>query len=67
METCWKKYAVRTGFDTYTYVYVCMYVCLYVWEGLGGMALTEEVCHWEWTLKFQKTHTIPSVLWASCS
>ena len=23
-----------------------------VWEGLGGVALFEEVCHWEWALKF---------------
>lgn len=23
-------------------------------EGLGGGALLEKVCHWEWTLEFQK-------------
>lgn len=27
----------------------------------GGMALLEEVYHWEWALRFQKTHNIPGV------
>jgi hypothetical protein len=31
------------------------------WEGLGGVALFEEVCHWLQALGCQKTHTIPSV------
>ena len=22
-----------------------------VWEGIGGMVLLEEVCHWEWALR----------------
>lgn len=30
-----------------------------VWEGLGGMALLEEACHWVWVLRFQKP-VIPS-------
>ena len=25
-----------------------------VWEGLGGVALLEEVCHCGWVLRFQK-------------
>ena len=24
-----------------------------VWKGLGGMALLEGVCYWEWALRFQ--------------
>ena len=32
-----------------------------VWEGLGGVALLEEVCHWEWALRFQKAHSNPRV------
>lgn len=24
-----------------------------VWKGLEGVALTEEVCHWGWGLRFQ--------------
>lgn len=35
-------------------------------EGLGVVASLEKVCHWGWTLQFQKTHTIPSVLLTSC-
>ena len=23
-------------------------------EGLGGVAMLEEMCHWQWTLRFQK-------------
>jgi hypothetical protein len=30
------------------------------------MALLEEICHWEWASRFQKTHTIPRVLFAFC-
>jgi hypothetical protein len=33
-----------------------------VLEGLGGVALLEEVCRWERALTFQKTHTIFSEL-----
>lgn len=25
-----------------------------VWKGLGGVALKEKVCHWEWAWQFQK-------------
>ena len=25
-----------------------------IWEGLGGVALLEEVCHWGWALRFHK-------------
>lgn len=25
-----------------------------VWEGLRGVALLQEVCHWEWALRYQK-------------
>jgi hypothetical protein len=32
-----------------------------IWEGLGGVALLEEMCHWEWVWKFPKTCAIPSV------
>lgn len=31
-----------------------------VWEGLGGMTVVEEVCHWDRALVFQKTCAIPS-------
>ena len=31
-----------------------------VWEGLGAVALLEEVSHWGWALKFTKTHIIPN-------
>lgn len=37
-----------------------------VWEWLEGVILLEEVCDWEWDLRFQKTCTISSVLSASC-
>jgi hypothetical protein len=30
-----------------------------VWEGLGGVALLEELYHWRWSLRFQKTMSIP--------
>lgn len=30
-------------------------------EGLGGMILLEEMCHWGWTSRFQKTHAILNV------
>jgi hypothetical protein len=23
-----------------------------VWEGLGGVAFLEEVCHWAWAVRF---------------
>ena len=36
-----------------------------VWEGLRGVALLEEVCHWEKALRFQKT-MVPSVFSAFC-
>jgi hypothetical protein len=26
-----------------------------VWEVLGGVAFLEEMCHWEWALRFQKS------------
>jgi hypothetical protein len=25
-----------------------------VWEGLGGVDLLEEVCHWGWALRFNR-------------
>jgi hypothetical protein len=33
-----------------------------VWEGLGGIALLEEVFHWGWALRFQKTTPLPSLI-----
>jgi len=30
-----------------------------VWEGFGGVALLEEVCHWEWALRFQRSMPFP--------
>ena len=38
-----------------------------VWEGLGGMALLEEVCHWRWVLRFQKPMLFHLALFASLS
>ena len=32
-----------------------------VWQGLRGLPLLEEVCHWEIALRFQKTHIINNV------
>jgi hypothetical protein len=37
-----------------------------VWEGFEGVVLMEEVCSWVWALRFQKTLTIPSVLFPVC-
>ena len=31
-----------------------------VWEGLGGVALMEELCHWGWALRFEKAPAIPN-------
>lgn len=36
-----------------------------VWEG-RGVTLLKEVWHWNWALRFQKTHAVLSVLSASC-
>lgn len=33
-----------------------------VWEGFGGVALLEEVCHCLWALRFPKSHPIPKWL-----
>jgi hypothetical protein len=48
------------------YLNTCPPVGGTVWEGLGGVALLEEVCHWGWALMFQKIHggsvVSPSVL-----
>lgn len=30
-----------------------------VWEGLGGIALLDDVCHWVQTLRFQKPKPFP--------
>jgi hypothetical protein len=30
-----------------------------LWEGLEGVALLEEVCHWKWGLRFQKLMPLP--------
>jgi hypothetical protein len=32
-----------------------------VWEGLGGVALLEEVCHWEVSFEVSKAHTRSSL------
>ena len=29
------------------------------WEGLGGVALLKEVCHWGQTVRFQKLTQVP--------
>jgi hypothetical protein len=26
-----------------------------IWKGLGGMPLLEEVCHWQWPLRFENS------------
>jgi hypothetical protein len=42
-----------------------------VWEGLRGVSLLEEVCHWGWALWFQEPKPVPvsffstSCLWVS--
>jgi hypothetical protein len=36
------------------YLNVCSTVDGTVWEGLGGVALLEEVCLWGWALRFQR-------------
>ena len=33
------------------------------WEGLGGGALLEEVCHWGQALRLQKVGAIPNASW----
>ena len=30
-----------------------------VWEGLGGVALLEKMCHWGWALRFLKLTPFP--------
>lgn len=35
---------------------------LTTWEGLGGMALLKEACHWKWALSFQKPKPDPVLL-----
>lgn len=32
------------------------------WEGLGDVALLEELCHWGWALGFQKTCVVHLLL-----
>lgn len=38
---------------------LCLWLVELLCEGLRGMALPEEVCHWEQALKFQKPHDRP--------
>lgn len=33
------------------------------WLALGSVTLFEELCHWHWALRFQKTPGIPSSLY----
>jgi hypothetical protein len=33
-----------------------------VWEGLGSVALLEEVCHWEWPFPFSVMDTFSYLL-----
>ena len=48
-----------------THRLICLNVCPLVvglfGEGIGGVVLLEEVCHWGWDSRFQSPHTIPSV------
>ena len=30
-----------------------------LWEGLGGVTLSQELCHWGWTLRFLKHMPFP--------
>jgi hypothetical protein len=41
------------------YLNTCSPVAGTVWEGLGGVALLEEVCHHRWALKFQRPEPLP--------
>lgn len=49
-------------------------IYLYTWslagrtisEGLGSVSLLEEVGHWVWDVRFQKTQDIPCMHSASC-
>jgi hypothetical protein len=38
----------ETGLHRLIYLNACSAVGRTVWEGLGGVALLEEVCHWGW-------------------
>ena len=52
-----KMYHVRlneTGLHRLIYLNACFSVGGTVWEGLRGVALLEQVCHWVWALRFQK-------------
>lgn len=46
----WKK----NGSRRLVHLNSCSTVGEIVWEGLKGVALLEEVCHWGWALSFKK-------------
>ena len=47
------------GFDDLIYLNTWSLVGEIVWKELGGAVLLEEVCHWGWTLRFQKLTPFP--------
>ena len=34
-------------------------LCGTIWEGLGGVTLLGEACHWGWTFRLQKSMLFP--------
>lgn len=38
-----------------------------IWRGLGDLPLLEEVCHWEWTLRFQNSPCCLQVVFSASS
>lgn len=48
-------------FHRLVYLSVCSIVSRTVWGSLGDVILLEEVCQWQWPLRFKNsTHAIPS-------
>ena len=41
-------------------------VCGTVWEGVGGVALLEEVCHWDGLCSFKRLKELPVSFFVPC-
>lgn len=48
-----------------TYLNALVKVGVSVWEGLGGVSLSKEVCHWGWCWGFKNPHHLQLALFRS--